>query len=85
MVVVDILVFVAVGLYLSRIGLGSGRDGAAAVGHTRHHAHVCGSVAYRDSCPYQTTFWLFAAIFTVLLIAEIGIMLKQIKKGSEQK
>ena len=48
MVVVDILVFVAVGLYLSRIGLGSGRDGAAAVGHTRYYAHVCGSVAYRD-------------------------------------
>ena len=48
MVVVDILVFVAVGLYLSRIGLGSGRDGAAAVGHTRHYAHVCGSVAYLD-------------------------------------
>ena len=77
MVVVDILVFVAVGLYLSRIGLGSGRDGAAAVGHTRHYAHVCGSV--------QTPFWLFDAIFTVLIVAEIGIMLKQIKKGSEQK
>lgn len=29
------------------------------------------------------TFWLFAAVFTALLIAEVGIMLKQIKKGSE--
>ena len=33
----------------------------------------------------QTTFWMFAALFTILLIAEVGIMLKQIKKGTEQK
>ena len=33
----------------------------------------------------QTTFWMFAVLFTVLLIAEAGIMLKQIKKGTEQK
>ena len=33
----------------------------------------------------QTTFWMFAALFTVLLIAEVGIMVKQIKKGTEQK
>ncbi len=33
----------------------------------------------------QTTFWMFAVLFTVLLIAEVGIMLKQIKKGTEQK
>lgn len=32
----------------------------------------------------QTTFWMFAAIFTILLIADIGIILKQIKKGSDQ-
>jgi len=31
----------------------------------------------------QTTFWLFAIIFTVLMIAEIKIMLKQIKNGME--
>ncbi|HHH19067.1 MAG TPA: cytochrome ubiquinol oxidase subunit I [Campylobacterales bacterium] len=31
----------------------------------------------------QTTFWLFAIIFTVLMIAEIKIMLKQIKLGME--
>lgn len=31
----------------------------------------------------QTTFWLFAIIFTGLLIAEIRIMLKQIKIGME--
>ncbi len=29
----------------------------------------------------QLTFWIFAALFTVLLIAELGIMLKQIKIG----
>jgi len=29
----------------------------------------------------QVTFWLFAAIFTALLIAEIKIMFKQIKLG----
>jgi cytochrome d ubiquinol oxidase subunit I len=32
----------------------------------------------------QTTFWLFAIIFTTLLIAEIRIMLKQIKLGMEE-
>jgi cytochrome d ubiquinol oxidase subunit I len=31
----------------------------------------------------QTTFFLFAVLFTVLLIAEIGIMIRQIKKGSD--
>jgi len=31
----------------------------------------------------QTTFWLFFIIFTALLIAEIKIMLSQIKKGPE--
>lgn len=31
----------------------------------------------------QTTFFLFLALFTVLLIAEIGIMRKAIKKGPE--
>lgn len=33
----------------------------------------------------QTTFFLFLAIFTALLIAEIGIMLKLIKKGPNLK
>jgi cytochrome d ubiquinol oxidase subunit I len=31
----------------------------------------------------QTTFFMFLAIFTILLVAEIGIMLKQIKMGPE--
>ena len=28
-----------------------------------------------------TTFWMFAVLFTLLLIAEIGIMFAQIRKG----
>jgi cytochrome d ubiquinol oxidase subunit I len=31
------------------------------------------------------TFFLFAALFTVLLIAELKIMLTQIKKGPEEE
>ena len=33
----------------------------------------------------QVTFWLFAIIFTTLLIAEIGIMVKQIKIGPKEE
>jgi cytochrome d ubiquinol oxidase subunit I len=33
----------------------------------------------------QTTFWLFALLFTALLIAEISIMLKQIKIGPKHQ
>ena len=36
------------------------------------------------SSAVQITFWLFAAIFTFLLIAEIKIMFTQIKKGMEE-
>jgi len=32
----------------------------------------------------QTTFWLFAVLFTVLLVAEISIMVKQVKTGPEK-
>jgi cytochrome d ubiquinol oxidase subunit I len=34
-----------------------------------------------DTGSVQITFWLFAFLFTALLIAEISIMLKQIKTG----
>ncbi|MEZ5194979.1 MAG: cytochrome ubiquinol oxidase subunit I [Bacteroidales bacterium] len=34
-----------------------------------------------DAASVQITFWLFAVTFTALLIAEIKIMLTQIKKG----
>jgi cytochrome d ubiquinol oxidase subunit I len=29
------------------------------------------------------TFWMFAGLFTLLLLAEVKIMLRQIKKGPE--
>lgn len=32
----------------------------------------------------QLTFWMFAVVFTVLLAAEMSIMLRQISKGSRQ-
>lgn len=31
----------------------------------------------------QATFWIFAALFTVLMIAEVTILVKQIKKGPQ--
>lgn len=43
------------------------------------------AVSRIEQAAVQTTFWLFAAIFTVLLTAEVGIMLKQIKKGTDKK
>ncbi len=33
----------------------------------------------------KTTFWIFAALFTGLLIAEISIMIRQIKTGPKEK
>ncbi len=39
------------------------------------------AVSQLKATSVQVTFWLFAAIFTALLIAEIGIMRHQIKKG----
>ena len=31
----------------------------------------------------QVTFWIFAVVFTALLIADIGIICKQISKKSQ--
>ncbi len=42
------------------------------------------AVSNIDSTSVQVTFWLFAAIFTTLLIAEIRIMAKQIKIGPKE-
>jgi len=39
------------------------------------------AVSQLKASSVQFTFWLFAVFFTALLIAEIGIMVKQIKKG----
>ncbi|MDE6792143.1 MAG: cytochrome ubiquinol oxidase subunit I, partial [Muribaculaceae bacterium] len=36
-----------------------------------------------SSASVITTFWLFALIFTVLLVAEVSIMLRQISKYSK--
>ncbi len=38
-----------------------------------------------DAAAVQTTFWLFVVIFTSLLIAEISIMVKQIKVGPKEE
>jgi len=39
------------------------------------------AVSQIDSGTVRITFWLFAAIFTMLLIAEIKIMTTQVKAG----
>ncbi|MEG0724887.1 MAG: cytochrome ubiquinol oxidase subunit I [Mucinivorans sp.] len=39
------------------------------------------AVSRIDSASVQVTFWLFAALFTALLVAEITILTRQIKKG----
>jgi cytochrome d ubiquinol oxidase subunit I len=40
------------------------------------------AVSNIPSSSVQITFWLFAILFTALLIAEIKIMVKQIKLGT---
>ena len=37
-----------------------------------------------SSASVITTFWLFALIFTVLLVAEVNIMFRQINKNSQK-
>ena len=44
---------------------------------------VGASVSNIGSSAVATTFWLFLALFTILLVVEINIMLKQIKKGPQ--
>jgi cytochrome d ubiquinol oxidase subunit I len=39
------------------------------------------AVSHINSSTVQITFWMFALIFTALLIAEVGIMVRQIKIG----
>lgn len=45
---------------------------------------VSAGVTRISSGHVQTTFWLFALLFTALLVAEVSIMVKQIKKGPEK-
>jgi len=42
------------------------------------------AVSQIDASAVQTTFILFAVIFTTLLIAELSIMIRQIKKGPKE-
>jgi cytochrome d ubiquinol oxidase subunit I len=42
------------------------------------------AVSMIDSTSVQITFWMFAAIFTTLLIAEVMIMIRQIKIGPKE-
>ena len=42
------------------------------------------AVSQIDASAVQVTFWLFAVIFTTLFIAELSIMLRQIKKGPKE-
>lgn len=42
------------------------------------------SISKLATSSVQTTFFLFLILFTILLIAEIGIMVKAIKKGPEE-
>ena len=43
------------------------------------------AVSHISAGAVQVTFWMFAAIFTTLLIAELSIMLRQIKKGPKEE
>ncbi|MCK9400094.1 MAG: cytochrome ubiquinol oxidase subunit I [Bacteroidales bacterium] len=43
------------------------------------------AVSRIDSTSVQITFWLFAVLFTALLIAEVRIMTEQIKKGPKNE
>ena len=42
------------------------------------------AVSQIDAGSVQVTFWLFTAVFTTLLIAELSIMVRQIKQGPKE-
>jgi cytochrome d ubiquinol oxidase subunit I len=46
---------------------------------------VSAGVTDISSASVQTTFWIFAFIFTALLIAEVSIMTRMIKTGPKTK
>lgn len=39
------------------------------------------AVTQISAASVKTTFWLFALLFTILLLAEVSIMMRQIKTG----
>ncbi len=45
----------------------------------------CAAVSKLSVCAVQTTFWIFAVLFTVLLVAELCIMLRAIAAGPEKE
>ncbi len=45
---------------------------------------VVAATSHIDATSVQVTFWLFAALFTALLIAEVQIMFKQIRLGPKE-
>jgi len=45
---------------------------------------VSAATSHLSAGNVQTTFFIFLALFTILLIAEIKIMITQIKKGPEE-
>lgn len=45
---------------------------------------VDAAISKLETGSVQTTFFIFLIMFTMLLIAEIGIMVKAIKKGPEE-
>ncbi len=44
---------------------------------------VSAAISHIETSSVRLTFFIFLSLFTILLIAEIGILLKQIKKGPE--
>lgn len=44
---------------------------------------TCAAISKLEVSSVQTTFFLFLVLFTILLIAEVGILLKAIRKGPE--
>ncbi len=53
----------------------------ASRGPSRYAAHESAAISKLDVGSVQTTFFIFLVLFTVMLIAEVGIMLKAIRKG----
>jgi len=45
----------------------------------------CAAISRLGVSSVQTTFFVFVVLFAVLLIAEIRIMLREIKKGPEEE
>ena len=69
-------------LYRQSGRLGGSRSGASAWA-IQDMLPVGAAISKLQTGSVQLTFFIFLLLFTVLLFAEIGIMLKAIKKGPE--